>query len=152
MAMGPKPKPLDERFWRHVDASGDCWVWTGARSIAGYGKMRLSRPRQLMDAHRVSWELHNGPIPDGFLVLHRCDNPPCVRPEHLFLGTHADNAADKIAKGRARYVRGADHPQGAKTHCPYGHPYEGDNVVMDAGSRKCRTCLNARKRAAHRRR
>lgn len=88
-----------ERFWPRVDKSGDCWEWQGGRVPQGYGAFWLdgrNRP-----AHRVAWELTNGPIPSGLFVLHRCDNMPCVRPDHLFLGTQADNMADKTRKGRA---------------------------------------------------
>lgn len=86
------------RFWSKVDRSGECWTWTAACDRKGYGRMRF--PRRHEGAHRVSWELTNGPIPEGMFVCHRCDNPPCVRPDHLFLGSHRDNMADMFAKGR----------------------------------------------------
>lgn len=86
-----------ERFWSNVQKTDGCWVWTGCRSH-DYGLMGANKARIL--AHRFSWELHYGPIPNGLGVLHRCDNPPCVRPDHLFLGTFEDNMKDKIAKGR----------------------------------------------------
>ena len=77
-----------------------CWSWTGARGPQGYGFIKRKDGTQLR-AHRVSYELAFGPIPPGLQVCHRCDNPPCVRPGHLFLGTARDNAADMVAKGRA---------------------------------------------------
>ena len=88
----------DDAFWSKVDRSGECWVWTGYRLKSGYGSLHI-RPRRLL-AHRYSWELANGPIPAGQYVCHTCDNPPCVRPDHLFLGTSHDNHADMLAKGR----------------------------------------------------
>jgi hypothetical protein len=96
----------EARFWKHVEKTDDgCWEWT-ARCIPvpnhpdqrGHGQIRIDGKAVL--THRFSWELHNGPIPDGLLVLHRCDNRPCVRPDHLFLGTHKDNTLDAMSKGR----------------------------------------------------
>jgi len=88
-------------FWSHVQI-GDglaCWEWQRSRTDrGGYGK--LWRDGKLVRAHRVAWELTYGQIPEGSLVLHRCDNPPCCNPAHLFLGTHQDNHADMHAKGR----------------------------------------------------
>lgn len=94
--------PFEERFWAKVDKGDGCWEWTGGRANRGYGHVEPVRG-QNRSAHRVSWELTNGPIPDGLWVLHRCDNPPCVRPSHLFLGTHADNMRDMEAKGRGKH-------------------------------------------------
>ena len=87
-----------ERFWAKVRKSAGCWTWSGACNRAGYGQFKLSG-RQL-GAHRVAWELENGPIPEGMSVLHRCDNPPCVRHDHLFIGSAQDNMTDKARKGR----------------------------------------------------
>lgn len=102
MKTGPKPKPIAERFWPKVDKSGECWVWTASRDRTGYGKFgRGGGKRGWTKASRVSWEIHFGPVPDGLWVLHRCDNPPCVRPDHLFLGTCGDNNRDTASKGRA---------------------------------------------------
>ena len=88
------------RFWGQVDKTGPCYVWTGARIPQGYGYIGISG--KSVRAHRVSWEIHNGEIPDGLWVLHRCDNPSCVRPDHLFLGTNSDNMNDCASKGRMR--------------------------------------------------
>lgn len=94
--------PLPDRFWPRVDKSGDCWLWTGARMKNGYGVVWLAEPIGRMGlVHRVAWELTNGPIPDGLFACHRCDNPPCCNPDHLFLGTVRDNALDMVAKGRS---------------------------------------------------
>jgi hypothetical protein len=76
-----------------------CWVWIGGSNNKGYGVIG-THGRKTSLATRVSWELHNGPIPDGMWILHRCDHPYCVNPDHLFLGTHQDNMADQVSKGR----------------------------------------------------
>jgi hypothetical protein len=91
-------KTLAERFWLRVQKGRSCWEWTGVRNPQGYGVMRVGESN--MQAHRVAWEVANGPIPVGLNALHRCDNPGCVRPDHLWLGTLADNNADMRAKGR----------------------------------------------------
>jgi hypothetical protein len=94
-------------FWDVVNkaAADGCWEWTGRKGgKLAYG--RLKRNGIEYQAHRYSWEITNGPIPEGLFVCHHCDNPPCVRPDHLFLGTQADNLADRDAKGRAVYWRG----------------------------------------------
>lgn len=90
--------PPEERFWRHVLKTDTCWIWTAGRLTRGYGSIRIGGRSET--THRLSWELHFGPIPAGLSVLHNCDNPPCVRPEHLFLGTDADNVRDMFSKGR----------------------------------------------------
>lgn len=100
-----------ERFWPRVNRRGadECWPWQGARRAKSYGEVyapAVAGARQRYQAHRVAWVLTNGPIPDGMLVCHHCDNPPCCNPAHLFLGEHADNMRDKCAKGRGGYNRG----------------------------------------------
>jgi hypothetical protein len=79
--------------------STGCWEWRGSKDSYGYGHIRVNG--KLEKAHRYSYKIFIGPIPDGLLVCHRCDNPPCVKPEHLFLGTHLDNSRDRDLKGRA---------------------------------------------------
>jgi hypothetical protein len=99
MPMGVYPRSTaEERLERDVDRSGECWVWTSKHNDLGYGMLMVNYQRWY--AHRLAWTLANGPIPDGLCVLHRCDNPPCVRPAHLFLGTRTDNAKDRDQKGR----------------------------------------------------
>lgn len=96
-----------DRFWSHVDKGGPtvrpelgpCWVWIGSRHRNGYGQSTSKLDKEGL-AHRRAWTLTNGPIPGGLHVLHRCDNRPCVRPEHLFLGTHTDNCVDMWTKDR----------------------------------------------------
>lgn len=103
--IGRERRSVDDRFWEHVYETEGCWMWTGPLSH-GYGWLGIGTLHKL--AHRLSWELHYGPIPEGLGVLHRCDNPPCVRPDHLFLGTFEDNMNDKLAKGRQ--ARGGQKP------------------------------------------
>lgn len=154
--------PLSVRFERNVNretASG-CWEWTGAKTGKGYGAIGAGGTKgKMLVAHRVSWEIHRCPIPDGLVLCHRCDNRGCVNPEHLFVGTQRDNILDMFAKGRAPSQKGEHHLQ-KRTHCPQGHPLEGENLVQDrlrrGKGRHCRICHNAsgvrrqRRRAAER--
>ena len=89
---------IDVRFWAKVQKTPRCWPWVGGKKGGGYGIFRVDR--KPVGAHRISWQLHNGPIPEGMAVLHKCDNPPCVRPGHLYLGTEADNGRDRRVRGR----------------------------------------------------
>lgn len=112
MAAAPTPERFAARFWARVDRSaghgpnGDCWLWTGAlfrptrTSTGGYGHLSIGRKDLL--AHRVAYELMKGDIPDGLVVMHRCDVRACCNPDHLSVGTKADNTADMMAKGRHR--------------------------------------------------
>jgi|SRR5215475_5298108 len=97
---------MNERFAQKFEVRGlnDCWPWMGQRLRSGYGV--LSIDGRMQRAHRVMWELEHGSIPDGMWVLHHCDNPPCVNPNHLWLGTHSDNMRDMKQKGRAGRYRG----------------------------------------------
>jgi hypothetical protein len=90
--------PAEDRFWFSVNKTESCWHWTGTTSPRGYGKLKHNK--QDWRAHRFSWVMHFGAIPKGLNVLHRCDNPSCVNPSHLFLGTHSDNHKDKVSKNR----------------------------------------------------
>ena len=109
--MPPARKPIGDRFWPKIVRRGpdECWEWQAAKSTRGYGKLGAPGTDAGCEyAHRVSWELHNGPIPDGMHVLHHCDNRICVNPQHLFLGTNLDNILDMRAKGRDYKFTDAD--------------------------------------------
>lgn len=125
------------RFWSKVNRTDTCWLWTAGKNNHGYGTFKLNdKPRK---AHRIAYELSVGPIPHGLNVLHHCDNPPCVNPNHLFIGTQEDNVRDMTFKSR--------HYQQKKTHCPQGHEYSSDNTYITPDStRACREC----KRIAYR--
>ncbi len=91
-----------KRFWRKVNKTQSCWLWIGSRNQKGYGLIGPGSAGSMIGAHRLSWALHHGSIPDGLWVLHHCDNPPCVRPEHLWLGSNHDNVRDRELKDRHR--------------------------------------------------
>ncbi len=120
------PAPLTDRFWSHVDKSGECWLWTAAmrKEYGVFQTYNVYGPgRKMVPAHRMAYALTHGPITDGLVVCHNCpggDNPRCVRPDHLFLGTISDNTRDAIAKGQMvvrYYPRPAGTtPRGEKHH------------------------------------
>ena len=90
---------LDYRFWSRINKTETCWLWLGKPTSHGYGAIRANGER--ISTHRFSWEIHNGPIPDGLFVCHKCDVKLCVNPDHLFLGTNLDNQRDRAHKGIA---------------------------------------------------
>lgn len=112
-------KPLETRFWEKIKKSDGCWEWQGVVNEKGYGVINKGRVGEgNVLAHRLSWELHNGVIPEGegyhgICVLHKCDNPSCVNPDHLFLGTNQDNINDMVSKQRNR--RGENQPMSKLT-------------------------------------
>lgn len=127
-----------------------CLEWTKGKTKYGYGSIGVAT-KKTDKTHRVAWTLANGPIPDGLHVLHHCDNPPCCEtapseayPDgHLFLGTNADNVADKMAKGRGK---------APKTHCPDRHEYtEANTYVKPNGDRCCRECRRIQALASYHR-
>lgn len=129
-----------ELFFRHVDKTDNCWLWVGAKTKNGYGK--LGRDLKTISAHRYSFEIHNGAIPDGMLVCHQCDVRSCVNPHHLFLGTHKDNYIDCVNKGRFVTNTAAFNIRNKnRTECKNGHKWEKENIyISPKGHRSCRSC------------
>jgi hypothetical protein len=126
-----------QRFWDKVIRIPEhtCWEWIGHQDKDGYGRLRVNY--EDLRAHRVSWELHNKKkIPPKLMVLHRCDNPSCINPDHLFIGTNTDNMQDAMAKGR-----GAPARLKSRTHCKFGHRFTEENTYMITPTkRRCRKC------------
>lgn len=111
-----RSKPLHEKFWSRVQKTNSCWLWEGRLTKAGYGQ--ISHRGTPIYTHRLSWEIHKGSIPKKMEVCHHCDNPACVNPDHLFIGSHRDNMHDMLSKNRGSTAgladqRGEKHP-GAK--------------------------------------
>lgn len=127
-------------FFSQVDAAAPCWVWLGRTTKRGYGVFRVDG-REIR-AHRWSWEALVGDIPEGIVLDHLCRNHPCVNPDHLEPVTRAENTRrGPIPKRNA-----------SRTHCPARHPYSDENTVIHNGTRHCRICMVAHKKAHHERR
>lgn len=141
---GVYPRPtLQERLWRFIDASGDCWEWVGEQAKGGYGRISTGSAgrRTHTLAHRAVWETLVGPIPDGLTIDHLCRNRRCVNPDHLEPVTFRENCLRGYGVG-ARAAR--------KTHCPKGHAYAGTNLVGTERHRECRSCRRERERIVDR--
>ena len=127
-----------ERFEsRYVITPDGCWEWQGTRNKLGYGRFNCGHVEVL--AHRFSFEMNVGPIPDGLVLDHLCRNPACVNPEHLEPVTQGENVL------RGRMVQGASQARLDRTHCPAGHPYDEENTYLRPdGGRDCRICMRRR--------
>jgi len=126
LATERSSRHLEARFWGKVvkgDNPADCWIWAGSLSSSGYGVLRAGRTGDVHSywAHRMSYEMAHGSIPEGMLVCHTCDNRRCVNPDHLFLGTPLDNMLDKCRKGRQRSPRGEEKSQAILTEDQVRH-------------------------------
>lgn len=127
-----------ERFNEKVEKTDSCWLWTGALNGKGYGCMSYNG--KATSAHRLSYILHKGEIPDGLIICHTCDIPKCVNPDHLWAGTPSENMKDMFAKDR----QGSTSRQ--KTHCRKGHEFTPENIFSrtnadGAMQRICRECI-----------
>ena len=123
----------------------DCKLWDGKLNAQGYGYLWTEGKYWL--AHRWVWTQTNGPIPEGMVIRHRCDNPPCVKLQHLLIGTMADNSHDMVERNRH------NPHQASKTECPQGHQYSPENTYVppNRNERQCRTCIRDRAREKYRR-
>lgn len=142
--MPRKTTPAHVRIMRRVNITEqDCWEFQGAQIRRGYGVIQLGRGVGTALTHRVMWEHHKGPIPEGLTLDHLCANPCCCNPAHLEPVTLAENTRRQWRDGRADPGRANRE----KTHCPSGHPYDHENTrITPKGGRACRTCNRLRQR------
>jgi len=136
-------KSLEERFWAKVVKADGCWKWLGAKT-QGYGNLAKGRRGEgIIRAPRLSYQIHFGEIPEGMVVRHKCDNPECTNPDHLEIGTHADNMADIVNRRR--------HHTHSQTHCINGHAFNDQNTYTHpkTGHRYCKVCKAKKSKEAH---
>lgn len=183
--MARQAEPLEDRFWRFVakGSHSDCWIWRGGRHPRGYGILPIARggKNRNVRAHRLSWEMANRcKIPEGMVACHSCDNPPCVNPAHIWIGTQADNMRDMIAKGRKfippkqikppkppkpekppkltkpikqKKPKPDPKPRQPKGFCQKGHEHAVVGLVSNGKSRPiCKKCTQERSRRKYERR
>lgn len=135
-------------FESRIERTGGCWIWTGLRNFKGYGQIRLSHRRgcsRIYRSHRLAYFLYIGTFDERLLVLHECDTPACVNPEHLKIGTPKDNMIDKVSRGRAKAGRGRGKPKDG--YCWFGHLRTDENTFIgSSGRRQCRVCLRNKDR------
>ena len=141
--MPPQPVPIEIRFSRYFIRKGpnDCWEWTNYLCSGGYGRIGVGNGVKVL-AHVFAWELaNNKKVPHGMCICHKCDNPPCVNPAHLFLGTLTINNLDMYMKGRNR-TNGNE----LKKYCVRGHEFNEENtyITPSTGVRQCRACARSR--------
>lgn len=132
---------MDDRFWSKVPQGDGCWEFQGARRPEGYGVFQMGRGVGTVTAHILAWELTRGSR-SGLWVLHKCDNPPCCRPDHLYLGGPKENGRDMARRGRSRSAKA--------TSCPQGHPYDPQNTYYWGNVRRCRVCIKEQRAARYR--
>jgi hypothetical protein len=126
-----------KRFWAKVEKTDGCWLWTGGLNANGYGRFGAKR-LNIHYAHRFSYHLEFGAIPDGAEIDHLCRNRICVRPDHLEVVSHRQNIRRIPKQEHGKFQR-------QKTHCPQGHEYTPENTYSYQGWRQCRTCREARR-------
>lgn len=145
----------DQRFLSKVipEPNTGCWLWFGASDQRGYGQIWSASRRRVIRVTRLLLEEAIGTIPESICACHKCDNPYCVNPQHLFPGTQMDNALDSARKGR-RYTGGANtYRNREKTHCKYGHPFSLENTIIRKYERRgCRICYTRLMKEAYLRR
>lgn len=131
-----------ERFFSKVSKTETCWIWTASHNGQGYGRISMGgRKGKLYYAHRLSYQIANGPIPDGLVLDHLCRTPSCVNPDHLEAVTQKINSQRGDAGNHMKIYNGQ------KTHCPSGHPYDEENTHLSpSGRRTCRSCSRLRMR------